>query len=561
MGPPADPESRFREAVRLQRQGDLEAAAQAYADVAARQPDRFEAHANLGVVLWRLGRPESALGRLDSALRLAPEQPELHVLRGVVLRALRHPGEAVESYKRALALRPDDADALNKLGNALRDLARPQEGLAAFERALALAPDAATLHNNRAGALADLGRMDEALAAHDRAVALQPDFAEAHNDRGLALAALGRLDAAVAAYDRALAARPDFPEAWNNRGAALRQLRRLDEAIDAFDRALALRPGYAEAAANRSYSRLALGRYAEGWADYEARWAVADFRAESASHVTPELRARLRPDLSVADLAGRDVLVVGEQGIGDVVMFASCLPDLLAIAGSVRLRVDERLAGLFAHSFPQATPLARDAPTGDGPVVAIGSLGRLFRSHAGAFPGIPYLSPPPDARARWAGRLGAREGRRIGIAWQGGTAKTGRAARSLPLLDLAASLAATGAELVSLQHGDVADELAASDARLPRPIRRFPPEELRDFADLAALMSELDLVVSVQGAAVHLAGALGAPCLALLPFAAEWRYLAEGEAMPWYRSVRLIRQPAPGAWGPVLAEAAARAAA
>ncbi|HEY8616302.1 tetratricopeptide repeat protein [Phenylobacterium sp.] len=557
MADESQPDDVFRRAVQLQREGRLEDAAAAYGEVARRQPDRAAAHANLGTVLWRLGRLEAALQALDAAVRLAPMEAGVHVVRGVVLRALGRPEAAAESHRRALALRPDDADALGKLGNALRDLGRPDEALGAFDRAVTLKPDDPALHNNRAGALVELGRLGDALAAHDRALALKPDFAEAHNDRGIALAGLDRLEEAVEAYRQAVALRPAFAMAWNNLGAALRRLRRYEAAISAFDQALAARPDYPEAAANRSYCLLTLGRFAEGWAGYERRWGAPDFRAECSAHVSPALQARLEPEVTGADLAGAEVLVVGEQGVGDVIMFASALPDLLRIAGRVSLIADPRLARLFAYAFPELEILPHGADPGARRVVAIGSLGRLFRHKWQDFPGTPYLQAPPEARARWADRRGPRGGvRRIGISWRGGTPKTGGAARSVALEALSPVLDLPGCEIVSLQYGDVPAEVAAAAERLGRSIRLFPRAEIDDFAELAALIAHMDLVVSVQNTTVHLAGALGAPCLGLVPASPEWRYLDAGERMPWYGSVQLIRQEVPGEWARAIAEAA-----
>ena len=184
-------------------------------------------------------------------------------------------------------------------------------------------------------------------------------------------------------------------------------------------------------------------------------------------------------------------------------------------------------------------------------VLAMGSLGRLFRTDAAQFTGQPYLKPSPAAQAAWAERLGPRDDRlRVGLSWRGGLATTRRGSRSLSLDQLTPILDLPGCEFVSLQYGDVSAELAG------RPVRAFAPDATHDLDDLAALAAELDVVVSVQTALVHLCGAIGQDCLTLIPHNAEWRYGASGPSMPWYRSVRLLRQDRAGGWEPVVAQAA-----
>jgi hypothetical protein len=301
--------------------------------------------------------------------------------------------------------------------------------------------------------------------------------------------------------------------------------------------------------------RLARREFA-GWDDYEGRLAVDRFKEESRGQISAELFSELTVAPTPEALAGRRVLLIGEQGIGDQVMFASMLPDLLRTAASVTLVCEPRLVRLFRASFPGATVLSPhgaevDADTIDL-VVAMGSLGAAFRREAGAFPATPYLAPRPEVVAGWAERLGPRRGRRIGLSWRGGAPVTRRSTRSLPLAALAPILALPGCEFVSLQYGEVAEELAG----FPQ-VRAFPRQQIDDFEDLAGLVANLDAVVSVQTALVHLCGAVGATCLTLVPRHAEWRYMIEGETMPWYGSVRLLRQEEPGAWGPVIARAAA----
>lgn len=382
--------------------------------------------------------------------------------------------------------------------------------------------------------------------------------------RGDRAAGEGRFDLAMPDYMAALAD-PDLKAGAASRIAAVAMLQegygRPQSALDTFDRLLELAPEAVDARFRRGLLRLQLRDFAGGWPDYEARWDSAQFLANSRGLVPAAMVADLATGVCAADLAGKRVLVVGEQGIGDELMFASIIPDLAAAAASVTLVCEPRLARLFAASFPGVSVLTpQDAQVDSGAVdvlLPIGGLGHAFRRTEAAFGRAPYARPRPEVLLRWSGRVGPRDGRlRIGLAWRGGTPATRGEARSLSLEQLAPLLSLPGCEIVSLQHDARGTELAMAEA-LGVPLRTFPGTDLHDFEDQAGLMLNLDLVVSVQTATVHLAGALGLPCLALVQHQPEWRYMLEGETMPWYGSVRLLRQPAAGDWATPIARAMA----
>jgi len=528
--PADDPAVLFRQAVALQRAGDPVAAIPLYEAVISRAPNHYDAHLNLGV-------------------------------------ALRHAGRAAEAVERCLqaeALRPQDpAPALSR-GAALADLGRPDDALAAFDRAVALQPQAASAHYRRGVVLQAMQRREEAVAAYDAAIRLDPTHPEARLNRANCLSHLGRFDEALAGYDALLAIPNAIPYAVHyNRARVLEDLGRLGEAVDGFSQAIAAKPDLEDAWFDRGRCRLGLGDLAAGWRDYEHRWRAPTYLRTAAGDFVPAVKDRLDADLAVGDLAGRDVLVVGEQGVGDILMFASILPDLARTARSIRFASEARLHGLFRHSFPAMRILGldglREALTEADVVVAIGSLGRLYRNRREDFPGRPYLAPSPAFAAKAAAALGPREGRlRVGLSWRGGVVRTRRDARSIPLSDLRPLLDIEGCEFVSLQYGDHAAEVAAANAGLRRPIRTLPADEISDFEDLAGVVNALDVVVSVQTALIHLAGGMGAPCLVMVPHVPEWRYSAAFPEMPWYRSVTLLRQGPDRDWAPVIDRVAGR---
>jgi len=413
---------------------------------------------------------------------------------------------------------PDGKEALVDQGAELLRGRRPEAAAAAFQQALRIDARYAPALFGMGSALLDLERPAEA------AQALRMGFRLG----GVAVEPLQKL------------------------ATALSQTGEHQAAVEALEGACALDPHSASARFQRGMHRLQLAEFDRGWSDYEMRWDVERFRMESSGQVPAELLGELARGPTREQLAGRRILLIGEQAIGDQVMFASMLPDLLATAASVVCVCEPRLVGLLSASFPEAQFLppreARIDADAIDLVLAMGSLGSAFRRSAAEFPGRPYLSPRPEARARWVERLGPAHGRRrIGVSWRGGGATTRTRARSLFLSALEPILTLPGHEFISLQHAETEAERAAAPG-----VRRFTPEELSDFEDLAALVANLDAVVAVQSSLVHLCGAIGAKCLTLVPFSPEWRYGVAGEAMPWYRSVRLFRQPHPGDWAPVI---------
>jgi tetratricopeptide (TPR) repeat protein len=479
---------------------------------------RFEA----ARALLRTNRPADALQGFDELLRRAPSHLPTLVSRGSALLALGRLDEAEANWRATLARFPGHDVVLWNLGMLLIERERHAEALALADEALAVAP------------------------TQGRALLL----------RGDALSGLARFEEAVAAFQRLPRTGDTAPDALTKEALAQAGLQRYDVALALLDEAIALRPDNPFASFRRAIVRLAVRDFG-GWDDYEARWRLPFFQSRSGGVVTPDLVPRLTLKPTLDDLAGQRVLLLGEQGIGDQVMFASVIPELGAVAKAVTCVCDERLVGLFAASFPGVSfagpRQARVALSSIDRLVAMGSLGSPFRPTEAAFPGEPYLAPRPEARARWAERLGPRSRRlRIGISWRGGLPTTRRTTRSLDWARLAPILQLPGSEFVSLQYGDVTAELAAA----PVPIRAFAGDQIDDFEELAALTAELDAVVSVQTALVHLCGAIGQDCLTLVPHNPEWRYTAAGSTMPWYRSVRLFRQAEPGNWAPVVAQAA-----
>jgi tetratricopeptide (TPR) repeat protein len=517
-------------------------------------PGLTAAHANRGNALLALGRPAEALASYDQALALSPPYPEGHYNRGNALRELGRLEEALASYEAALALAPDYLEALGNRGAVLLKLLRPDEALACFEAAVAAHPANALAQRNRGVALARLHRLEEAAASYEAAIALQPDSADAHSNLASVLNDLKRSQAALAASEAAIALDARHVEALNNHGIALYDLRRPDEALASYDRALAVKDDFVPSHLNRSLALLALGDLEGGFAEYRWRWKVDD-----AARFQPGLPC---PAWEGEDLGGKAILVYCEQGYGDSLQFIRYVPRLATMARRVTVLAEAPLVGLF-RSLPgvEATDAVTDAAAYDFQV-AMMCLPRVFGTTLETIPGeTPYLAADPAKAAAWAERLAAYDGLKVGLVWAGASRQHNPVAhaidrrRSLGLAQLAPLAGLAGVTYFSLQLGEPAAEAPPAGMRLIDLTA-----DLRDFGDTAALVAGLDLVITVDTAVAHLAGALARPVWVLSRFDGCWRWLNGREDSPWYPTARLYHQRAPGAWDEVVRRVAAELA-
>ncbi len=542
------------------------------------RPNYAEAINNRGNALVELGRCDEALASYDQALERQPDYADAMVNRGKCLALLKRSDEALANFDHAIKSQPRNAAALKERGHLLRDRKQPAEALTSLDQALALTPDNAETHAGRALVLLDLKRFDGAFIACDHALALKPDYVEAIVTRGNIFHEIRAYDEAMKQYDRALEMRPNFAQAYGNRantlvelnrpaealadydralaiksyasafvnrGLALSYLDRPQEAFDSFDRAIALEPDLAEAHWNKALLHLSVGDFAQGWRGYEWRWRRAT-----------ELRPRdfTQPQWSGEDLNGKTILLHAEQGFGDSIQFIRYLPLVRAKAERVILELPDGLLSLVGELSEGVTTLSRGAALPSFDVhCPMMSLPLAFNTTISTIPtSVPYLRAPAGRIDAWRARLPPRTMPRVGLVWSGRADHRNDHNRSIALSRIQSLLAIPDVEFISLQKEYRDSDLAALASA---PVMRLD-SALNDFADTAAVISELDLVIAVDTATAHLAGALGKPLWLLLSYIQDWRWMRGRVDSPWYPTARLFHQPEIGDWDTVIARVA-----
>lgn len=504
------------------------------------------------VAAHRDGRLDAAAAGYRAILKAHPDHADALHLLGLVCHQRGDHAAAIAWIERGLCLAPANAAYLNSLGLALLALGRLDEAEAAFRRAIARDGSLAEAHNNLGNVRARRDDPAGAAAAYSQAIAVRPGYAEAHANLAGALRRQGDLDGAEAAIRRALELRPNYAGALSTLGLLSHDRGDYDGALAAYDRALALEPELAAARANRATLLLLLGRMDEGWSEYEWRWRVPGF-------TTPR-RDFAAPAWNGEPLAGRTILVHAEQGLGSAIQFVRYVPMVAALAGHVILECQPPLLRLFASLDRRAgdapvSVIAKGRPLPDVDLqVPLMSLPRHFPTTVNNIPNaVPYLAADPDLRDVWRQRLDILPRPRIGVVWAGNRNHHNDANRSMPAAALAPLLTMPNVSFIDLQIGADAAAQRAELAPDAAAALIAPAGAIADFADTAAIVAELDLVVSVDTAVAHLAGALARPVWLMLPLVPEWRWLRDRTDSPWYPTMRLWRQENPGDWAGVVA--------
>ncbi len=563
--------------------GALAQAEELYRQIVAADPTHADAWHRLGVVVYQQGRHRTAIPLIARAIELVPNDPSMYCHLGAAQGSAGQLDAAVASFHQALAISPNDAQAWFNLAAALAMLGRPDEAIAGYRRALEINPGFVQAWFNLGNTLRDAGQIAEAVGAFEQAVRHWPDYAEAYNNLGSLLQHVGRLDEATSHLRRALQIQPQYSRAKNNLGVVLTEQRKFDEAVELFrqaidqepnfaepysnlgvalmhrgqldaalewvERALALQPDSAEAHKNRAVIWLFQGDFARGWPEYEWRWKSKDFP----KNPYPQ------PWWDGQPIPGT-LLLHAEQGLGDAIQFVRFAAPASQRARRTILVCPPPLVPLLRHCGPALEVLPQGAalPQIDAQASLMSLPGLLAMSLDDPAARPPYLRPAAELVDSWHRELAGYDRFKIGIVWQGNPDYRGDQFRSVRLAEFLPLADVSGATFFSLQKGfggeqvgELADRFAVVDLA-PRLDNDSGP-----FMDTAAVMANMNLIITTDTAAAHLAGAMGVPVWVALAHVPEWRWLLGREDSPWYPSMRLFRQPAPGDWSAVFERMAA----
>jgi tetratricopeptide (TPR) repeat protein len=519
------------------QRGEVSSATAYFQQSLAVQPTNPDGYNGLGIVLQAQGWLDEAIDCYQRALTLKETAPEFHNNLGSALQAKGFLAEAIVHYQHALGLDPEFAEAWSNLSAVLALQSDYSTAIAHCCKALFFQPQRAALYDQLGNLYQQQGCLEEAAGAYEQAIALQPTLAAAHNHLGNTRQQQGQFAAALDHFQQALRLKPDFAEAYNNLGIALRQCRQVEASIAAYEQAIALHPNFVEAHWNKALSQLLLGDLQAGFVGYNWRLQWEPFRLQ------PPLT---QPPWDGTPLLGKTIFLYAEQGLGDTVQFIRYVPLVAQLGGRVIVQCQPSLVALLATvtGIQQILPSGALLPPFDVQA-SLMSLPGLLGTTLETIPNqVPYLKLP-QANLSVAIPPGTRI--KIGIVWTGNPDNPYNPYRSCPLSYFLRGLELPGVALYSLQHEvpiadrDLFDQSALQDVG----------SHLLDFIDTAAAIAQMDLIVSIDTAVAHLAGALGKPVWLVLPFVPDWRWMLDRSNSPWYPTFRLFRQQAWGDWASV----------
>ncbi|MDF1775371.1 MAG: tetratricopeptide repeat protein [Rhizobiaceae bacterium] len=497
--------------------------------------------------LMNQGKFREALGPVNQLLLANPLNADAFGKRGYILQQFDKHREALGNFTRALTLQPIFPEALNNRGNSFKALNRHIEAIKDYDEAIAQRPDYALPYSNKGYSLQYLKRYDEALESCDLALKLSNRFPDAHVNKGFILQNMQRYEEALTCFERALAIDGGNWTAMNNMAYCLRQLGRFDESADHYRRMSKIHPDHPEGLWNQGLLKLLMGDMPSGWSDMEWRWKCKEFIRKPGVKGVPEWLGQT--------IDGRSIAVFTEQGFGDVFQFCRYLPMLADLGAKVTLVAPVAAHRLLSTLDQRVSILGPKQTLADMDYqCTLLSLPDRFKTELSTIPArTPYLFAEDELVSQWKERVPAK-GLRVGISWQGNPNGAVDQGRSFPLSKLAPLSKVKGVELISLQYMHGTDQIEKMSDRMSLHILPGFNEREDGFVDTAAVMKNLDLIITSDSAPAHLAGALNVPVWVLLKKVPDWRWLLDREDSPWYPGMRLFRQSEDGDWAAVVAQ-------
>jgi len=507
-------------------------------------PANADAHYNLGIAFQEKGQIDEAIRCFQKTTELDPNFAMAYCNLGVALQEEKGQlDEAITYYQKALQLSPNLVYAHYNLGNALQDKGQLDEAISSFQKAIELNPNYAMAYYNLGNALREKGQRDEAITCLQKAIELDPNYAATHNNLGIAFKEKGQLDVAITCFQKAIQFDSDYAMAYCNLGSALKEKGEFDEAITYYQRSLQLSPDLVDAHFNMSLIFLLLGNFEEGWKEYEWRWKLKDFYRRSFS----------QPSWDGYDIKGLTILLYAEQGLGDTIQFIRYVPLVAQQGAKVAVECQRGLTSLLKNVAGIQEIIAHGEKLSEFDIhCSLLTLPLVFDTTLEDIPAqVPYIKADSILVQKWHEKIILDNSKfKIGLVWAGDPRLKDDRTRSCSLEIFSPLAQINGITFYSLQKGETANQAKNP----PEGMKLIDyTEEIKDFSDTAALIENLDLVISVDTAVVHLAGALGKPVWTLLPFVPDWRWLLKREDSPWYPTMRLFRQPSRGDWNTVIA--------
>ncbi len=536
-------EAYFNQGITLHKLTRFEEAIASFHVVIALDVNYAEAYYNQGNALKELKRFEDALNNYNQTIAIKPNHSDAYINRGMTLHELKRFEDAVASYDKGLAIHSNNANTYSNKGLALQELRRFEEALCSYDQAIAIDANHADAYSYRGIVLKNLKRYDEALISYQQSISIHPNYVQAHSNLGNALGELRRFDEALICYDRAIDIDPNYANAHYNRGIVLQETKRFDEAVDSYERAIEIDANYANAYWNKSVLHILKGEYLQGWALFEWRWKREECQNKLKNTTKPLW-------LGESSLKNKTIVIYPEQGFGDYIQFIRYAPMLEQLDARVILEVPVLLITVVSTLKGQFTFIekGKELPDFDYhcPVM---SLPHAFKTTVDSIPNqVPYFSVNQTKKQTWQARLGEKKQRRVGFVCSGNSGHKNDHNRSI-LIQSLQSLFDLPVEFHCLQKEIREDDAVFIQSQINIHTHT---ELLEDFSDTAALIDEMDLVISVDTSVAHLAGALGKETWILLPYVPDYRWMLEREDSPWYPTAKLFRQSAIGEWGDVI---------
>lgn len=536
----------INKAVQLHQTGNLSEAKAIYERVLKVDSGNLDSIHLLGLIEYQSGNSQAAISLFSRAMSINPHLPDIHNNLGLALMGQGKLQEAINCFKEAMRLDPDFVKAYFNLGNVFKEQKKFSDAVEHYNRALDLAPEFPEVCNSLGNVFKEQGKYEEALEQYRKAISLRPDLAEPYNNIGAVLDEQDKLSDAVQYYKKALQLNPGYADAyWNIGNLLFLKECKLDEAIEHYQEAIRLRPNFSEAHFHRGLALLLKGNFKEGWPEYVWRFGQNIEKNASYNNFT-------KPLWDGSSLKGKRIVVSSEQGAGDCIQFIRYLPLLKELGAYIIFECYGKLLKLFdgfnSIDFLVEGPFPAESDIAYDYFVPLLCLPQIFKTNTDTIiKNTPYIASNPELVKQWGNKINS-DSFRVGIVWEGTRTHFNDRNRSFDLSVFEPLTSMSGVSLYSLQK-----EITSEQSNLLEEMNIIAlGDSLEDFSYTAAAIENLDLLISVDTAVVHLAGAMGKPVWTLLPFVPDWRWLLKRDDSPWYPTMRLFRQTRPGDWKSVI---------